>query len=131
MAAHRPASKERHHQQDAYPKRGEIYLTSLDPTVGSEIRKTRPAHVIQNNTSNRLTNTTIVAPITSTVRFPLNPVHALLVADSTTGLSVPSVALLNQIRVVDRQRLVTRMGSVDSNTLRQVEAAIKISLDVS
>ena len=129
MAAHRPANKQQ--QQQAYPKRGEIYLTALDPTVGSEIKKTRPALVIQNNTSNRLTNTTIVAPITSTVRFPLNPVHALLVADAATGLSVPSVALLNQIRVVDRQRLVTRMGSVDANTLREVDAAIKISLDVS
>lgn len=129
MAAHRPATKPP--QQAAYPKRGEIYLTTLDPTVGSEIKKTRPALVIQNNTSNRLSSTTIVAPITSTVRFPLNPVHALLPADATTGLSVPSVALLNQIRVVDRQRLVKRLGSVGATTLGQVDAAIKISLDVS
>ena len=129
MAAHRKTSKQQ--QQSAYPKRGEIYLTSLDPTFGSEIKKTRPALVIQNNTSNRLTSTTIVAPITSTVRFPLNPVHALLEADAATGLSSPSIALLNQIRVVDRQRLVTRMGSVGVITLREVEAAIKISLDVS
>ncbi|HEY3738693.1 MAG TPA: type II toxin-antitoxin system PemK/MazF family toxin [Bryobacteraceae bacterium] len=128
MATHRPASKE--HQQQAHPKRGEIYLTALDPTVGSEIKKISPALVIQNNTSNRVTTTTIVAPITSTVRSPLNPVHALLVADAVTGLSVPSVALLNQIRVVDRQRLVTRIGSVDSNTMREVEAAIKISLAI-
>jgi mRNA interferase MazF len=128
MAAHRPATKQ---QQAAYPKRGEIYLTALDPTVGSEIKKTRPSLVIQNNTSNRLTSTTIVAPITSTVRFPLNPVHALLPADATSGLSVPSVALLNQVRVVDRQRLIKRLGSVDATTLGQVDAAIKISLDVS
>ena len=63
-----------------YPKRGEIYLTALDPTVGREIQKTRPALIIQNDISNRLSHMTIVAPITSTVRFPLNPVHVLLAA---------------------------------------------------
>lgn len=54
------------------PKRGEIYLTALDPTLGREIKKTRPALIVQNDVSNRLTEITIVAPITSTVRFPLN-----------------------------------------------------------
>ena len=57
--------------QASYPKRGEIYLTALDPTVGPEIQKTRPALVIQNDTSNRLSQTTIVAPVTSTVRSAL------------------------------------------------------------
>src|SRR2546422_7074044 len=59
--------------QANFPKRGEIYLTALDPTLGHEIQKTRPAVIIQNDVSNRLTEMTIVAPITSTVRFPLNP----------------------------------------------------------
>src|SRR5712692_11456205 len=84
-----------------HPKRGEIYLTALDPTLGHEIRKTRPALIIQNDVSNRLTEMTIVAPITSTVRFPLNPIHVLLAADVKTGLSVTSVAVFNQIRAVD------------------------------
>src|ERR1700730_12406586 len=95
------------HKAD-YPHRGEIYLTALDPGVGREIRKTRPALVIQNDVSNRLTQMTIVAPITSTVRFPLNPVHVLLAADQTTGLSVTSVDLFNQSRAVDRIRLIKR-----------------------
>jgi mRNA interferase MazF len=77
-----------------------------------------------------LTQTTIVAPITSTVRFPLNPVHALLPADAATGLSVASVALLNQIRTVDRQRLIKRLGAVDAQTLTQIDEALKISLDL-
>src|SRR3979490_2857389 len=92
-------------QKANHPKRGEIYLTALDPKVCREIQKTRPALIVQNDVSNRLTEITIVAPITSTVRFPLNPVHVLLTADSNTGLSVVSVALLNQVRAVDRQRL--------------------------
>ena len=90
------------------PRRGEIYLTALDPTLGHEIRKTRPALIIQNDISNRLNHVTIVAPITSTVRFPLNPVHVLLAADPNTGLSVTSVAVFNQIRAVDRLRLIKR-----------------------
>ncbi|MGI8990476.1 MAG: type II toxin-antitoxin system PemK/MazF family toxin [Bryobacteraceae bacterium] len=113
------------------PRRGEIYVTSLDPTLGREIQKTRPALVIQNDVSNRLTQITIVAPITSTVRFPLNPVHVLLGANEATGLSVTPVALLNQIRAVDRKRLVTRLGVVDADALDRVEEAIKISLGLT
>ena len=111
-----------------HPKRGEIYLTALDPTLGREIQKTRPALVIQNDISNRLTEITIVAPITSTVRFPLSPIHVLLPADNTTGLSVVSVALFNQIRAVDKLRLIKRIGSVDEETLAKVGEAISISL---
>lgn len=112
------------------PKRGEIYLTNLDPTIGREIQKTRPALVIQNDVANRLSEVTIVAPITSTVRFPLNPVHVLLSAGKDTGLSVVSVAVFNQIRAVDRQRLVRRLGAVDEETLEQVDEAIGISLGI-
>ena len=112
----------------SFPKRGEIYLTALDPTLGREIQKTRPALIIQNDVSNRLSEITILAPITSTVRFPLNPVHVLLPADPVTGLSVTSVAVLNQIRAVDRVRLIRRLGSVDEETLERVDEAIRISL---
>jgi mRNA interferase MazF len=111
-----------------HPRRGEIYLTALDPTLGHEIQKTRPALIVQNDVSNRVTHTTIVAPITSTVRFPLNPVHALIAADASTGLSVTSVALLSQIRAVDRLRLIKCLGAVDAETLERVDDAIRISL---
>lgn len=114
--------------KSSYPSRGEIYLTALDPTLGHEIQKTRPALIIQNDVSNRLSEVTIVAPITSTVRFPLNPTHVLIAADSTTGLVVTSVALLSQIRAVDVLRLVKRLGSVSEATLDEVDAAIQISL---
>jgi len=114
--------------QASYPRRGDIYVTALDPTLGHEIQKTRPALIIQNDVSNRVSEVTIVAPITSTVRFPLNPVHVLLTADKATGLGVTSVAVFNQIRAVDRVRLVKRLGSVDQETLGRVDEAIKISL---
>ncbi len=112
----------------SYPERGEIYLTALDPTLGREIKKTRLALIIQNDVSNRLSDITIVAPITSTVRFPLNPVHVLLEANPLTGLAVTSVALLNQVRAVDRIRLIRRLGVVNEATLEMVDEALKISL---
>ena len=119
----------RHRQTSkVHPTRGEIYLTALDPTLGREIQKTRPALIVQNDVSNRLTEITIVAPITSTVRFPLNPVHVLLPADANTGLSVVSVALFNQIRAIDTLRLIKKLGSVDKETLARVDEAIGISL---
>jgi mRNA interferase MazF len=114
----------------SYPRRGEIYLTALDPTVGHEIHKTRPALVIQNDTSNRYGATTIVAPITSKVRLPLSPVHVLLEANASTGLDVPSVAVMTQIRAVDRQRLIRRLGQADALTMAEVDRAVQIALGV-
>src|SRR5687768_16673612 len=100
MADHRPRRRNQANSQAPWPKRGEIYLTTLDPTVGREIRKTRPAIIIQNDTYNEYGATTIVAAITSAVRLPLSPVHVLLEPGERTGLTVPSVVLLNQVRTV-------------------------------
>lgn len=62
----------------ARPRRGEVWLVALDPTVGSEIRKTRPAVVVQNDHSNRTAATTIVAPVTSGVRSRVYPNEAFV-----------------------------------------------------
>ena len=115
----------------AWPKRGEIYVTTIDPAVGHEIKKTRPALVVQNDTSNRYSAVTMVAPITSTVRLPLSPLHVLLPADSATGLTVSSVAVFNQIRAVDRKRLIKKLGSVDALVLAQVDAAIEAAFGLT
>ncbi len=124
-------TRQRGTPETRHPKRGEIYLTALDPTVGREVQKTRPAVIIQNDVSNRLSAMTIVAPITSTVRFPLSPLHVLLAADKNSGLSVTSVAVMNQIRAVDGQRLIKRLGSLDAETLERVDEAIRICLGLA
>jgi mRNA interferase MazF len=118
------------HSRD-WPKRGEIYVAALDPTVGHEIRKTRPALIIQNDTSNRYSAMTMVAPITSTVRLPLSPLHVLLPAGASTGLVVASVAVFNQIRAIDRVRLIRRLGEVDALTMWQIEEAIKAAFGIT
>ena len=122
------AAIRRTEKKTGYPRRGEIYLAALDPTLGREIRKTRPVLIAQNDVSNRLSDVTIIAPITSTVRFPLSPVHVLLPANPDTGLAVTSVALFNQVRAIDRMRLIRRLGVVDTATLDQVDEAIQIGL---
>ena len=123
--------KPRKSASPSWPKRGEIYLTALDPTVGHEIRKTRPALIVQNDTSNRYSAVTMVAPITSAVRLPLSPLHVLLPADPSTGLAIASVAVFNQIRAVDRKRLVKKLGAVDALVMAQAEEAIKAAFGLS
>jgi mRNA interferase MazF len=111
-----------------FPRRGDIYLVSFDPTVGHEIQKTRPALVIQNDISNEHSPITIVAAISSQFGNPPRPREAPIPAGSRTGLAQPSAAILNQIRSIDRTRLRKRLGAVDAMTMRRVDEAIKISL---
>jgi mRNA interferase MazF len=113
--------------QEAFPQRGDIYLTALDPALGHEIKKTRPALVIQNDVSNHYGMMTIVAAITSKVNTPPYP-NEVILHPNGTGLGVTSTVRLDQIRTVDRQRLIKRLGKVDAEVLRKVDEAIKISL---
>ena len=110
-----------------FPPRGEIFLTALDPALGHEIKKTRPALVIQNDITNRYGMTTIVAAITSKVSVPPYP-NEVVVQPATTGLEVVSTVRLDQIRTVDRRRLLKRLGRADEGIMRSVDEAISISL---
>ena len=109
------------------PKRGEIYLVNFDPTLGAEIRKTRPALVLQNDIANRHSPITIVAAISSKFGDQLYPTE-VLIAQPEGGLSVDSVVLLNQIRSIDRRRLAKRLGALRPTTMAKVDRAMEISL---
>jgi len=110
-----------------YPRRGEVYLVSFDPTLGAEIQKTRPALIIQNDVGNRHSPLTIVAAITSHHGGELYP-HQVVVGTPEGGLQVDSAILLNQIRSIDKQRLVRRLGTLKAETLAKVDRALRISL---
>jgi mRNA interferase MazF len=112
----------------SFPRRGEIYLVSFDPTIGHEIKKTRPAVVIQNDVSNEHSPITIVAAVSSRFADPPHPREVPIRQVGKTGLSQPSAVILNQIRSIDRQRLGRRMGLLDAPTMARVDAALKISL---
>src|ERR1035437_4466729 len=115
-------------QEVAGLRRGEVYLCSFDPTIGHEIKKTRPALVIQNDVGNRYSPLTIVAAITSSVSPGPYPVEVVIDPTAGNGLDVRSSIRLDQIRTVDRQRLVRRLGVVDSSTVAKVDGALTISL---
>jgi len=113
----------------AHPRRGEVYVVNFDPTIGAEIKKTRPALILQNDVANRHSPITIVAAITSHADEPLYP-SEVLVRVPEGGLGVDSVVLLNQIRSIDKRRLLRRLGVLKQDTVRKVEQALLISLGV-
>ncbi len=110
------------------PRRGEVYLVEFDPARGHEIQKTRPAVVIQNDIGNRHSPVTIVAAVTSKLSPTPYPVEVDIAPGKGSGLTLPSAVLLSQIRSVDRERLVKRLGALDPATMRKVDESLKISL---
>jgi len=108
-------------------KRGDIWLVNLDPTIGHEIKKSRPAVVIQNDLGNKYSPITIIAPVTSQNTEKIYPIEVLL-TKSGAGLEKDSKVLLNQIRAVDKRRLIKKLGRVDNETMPKINNSIKISL---
>jgi mRNA interferase MazF len=117
-------------QKVSHPRRGDIYLVNFDPTIGSEIKKTRPALVIQNDIANQYSPISIVAAITSKIKEPPYPTEVIL-ESAEGGLPLRSAVLLNQIRSVDRQRFIKRLGQADAETMARVDRALVISLGVT
>ena len=91
-------------------KRGDVWLATLDPTVGGEIQKTRPVVIVSPDELNLRLRTLIVAPMTTGSRPA--PFRIAVRFDGKAGL-----ILADQIRAVDRARLVRRLGRVDARTL--------------
>jgi mRNA interferase MazF len=107
------------------PRRGEVWWVSLDPTVGSEITKTRPCVVLTNNILNERRRTLIIVPLSSSARS--NP--PLLVGVTCGGREV--TAVIDQIRAVSKRRLQSRLGEISTEQLESVEMALKQILDLS
>jgi len=99
------------------PRRDEIWLVSLDPTQGSEIQKTRPCLVVSPNEANEYLRTVIIAPMTTTERpYPTRV--------SITFQNKRGQVALDQIRAVDRQRLVRKLGTAPSKTTQSVSSVL-------
>ena len=110
-------------------KRGDIWLVSLDPTLGHEIKKSRPAVIIQNDLGNKYSPITIIVPLTSQNLDKIYPIEVFIKKEAP-GLDKDSKVLLNQIRAVDKRRLIKRLGQLDSETMIKIDEALKISLDL-
>ncbi len=104
-------------------ERGEIWLMNLDPTVGSEIKKTRPAIIISRSDFNRLSGTLTVIPISSGRFIP--GIHVPL-----SRLNPNSHAVTPQIRVASKERFRKKLGRVTEAELRELEVQLKFYLDL-
>lgn len=104
------------------PRRGEVWWVAFDPAVGGEIRKTRPAIVVSNDSANRFLNRIQVVPVTTNTK-QLYPAEAYV-----TIRNKRHKAMADQIATVSKQRLREKLGSLAARDLAGVERAIKIQL---
>ena len=109
-------------------KRNEIYYADLNPVKGSEQGGIRPVLVIQNDTGNKHSPTTIVAAITSKEEKAKLPTHVEVI---NCGVERKSLALLEQIRTIDKSRLIKYVGELDGATVKEINEAIGISLGLN
>ena len=108
-------------------KRGELFWVNLNPVKGSEQAEQRPVLILQNDTGNEHSPTTIIAPLTTSQfskEYPTN----VFIPKGTAGLKNDSTVLLSQIRVIDQSRLITRIGQLPASYMEKVDKSIKISL---
>jgi mRNA interferase MazF len=107
-------------------RRGDVVIVQLDPAEGHEMRKTRPAVVVQNDVGNENSPTTIVAPATGTHRgYPFE----VFVPASDSPFEKDSSVRLDQIRVVSvEKRIHSVAGSLDESTMDDIDDALKLSL---
>ena len=110
-------------------QRGEIWLAELNPTRGSEQAGTRPVLIFQNNSISRFTNTFLVVPFTSNLRRASLPT-AIMIQKGEGGLATDSVALCHQLRVVDKLRLIRRLGSVSGATMAEVNRCVLFTIGI-
>lgn len=108
-------------------KRGDIVLANLEPVKGSEQGGVRPALIIQNDTSNEFSPITIIAPITSH-RFDKEYPTDVFISKEDSRLNKDSRILLNQLRTIDKRRIVNKLYSLNHFLMKKVDMAIKISL---
>ncbi len=111
-----------------YPKRGDIYWANLDPTIGSEIAKTRPVLIVSNNINNQYAATISILPITSNTSkiYP----YEVLVNPAESGLKNESKVKANQIRTIDKRRIGKKLGALAWDKMQEINQAILIHLAI-
>ncbi|MCP4610660.1 MAG: type II toxin-antitoxin system PemK/MazF family toxin [Planctomycetes bacterium] len=107
--------------------RGDVVLCDLSPVVGTEQAGVRPVVVVQIDRANAASPHTIIVPFTTKIRQALLPSHALIPSGSGS-LRQDSVALCEQIRVIDKRRIIKVFGHLDKTHLKKIEKALSTIL---
>ncbi len=109
--------------------RGDVIEVDLDPIIGTEIKKTRRGVVIQNNTGNKHSRRTIIVPATSADNPLSKPFPVWVpVSKADDGFTKSAVIMCDQIRAVDKTRIVRKCGHLSDKVMAEVDIALKISL---
>jgi mRNA interferase MazF len=109
--------------------RGDIVLVDLNPVIGSEQSGIRPAVVIQTDKANKVSPHTIIAPFTSKIRTAILPSH-VFVQSGDAGLTQDSVILCEQLRVIDKKRIVKFIGVLSDNIIIELNSSLSAILDI-
>lgn len=109
------------------PVRGDVYFADLSPVIGSEQGGFRPVLVVQNDIGNKYSPTVIISAITSQIQKARLPTHVELPAH-LCGLERDSVALLEQVRTIDKRRLKRHVSRLDEEVMAKVDEALAISM---
>ena len=108
-------------------QRGEVWLANLNPTQGSEQAGTRPVIIFQNNIGSQFSTTTIAIPLTTNQRRASLPIY-LVLQQGDGGLTADSVALCFQLRVLDKARLIRKLGNLKLQTIAELEKVVLLTL---
>lgn len=110
-------------------KRGEIWLTDLNPIKGSEQMGTRPCLIVSNDVTNEFAATVCVLPLTSNLAGSQFPINVILHSEES-GLKVDSLVLGGQIRTVAKERLLRKLSEMQAAKMPDIETALKTYLDI-
>lgn len=110
-------------------KRGDIWLATLDPTQGSEQAGTRPVVIFQNETILQYSITVVAIPLTTNLRRLSLPT-CVLMPQNEKSVKVDSVALCHQIRVLDKTRLVHKLGELGLDTIENLDKCVLFTLGI-
>ena len=110
-------------------KRLDIWLAALDPTIGSEIQKTRPVLIVSNDHNNRFNSVVSILPITSNITIVSD--FEVFISQNIGHLPKDLKAKADQIRTVDKRRLIKKIGKLPASFTVKVEQALKVHLDLS
>ena len=108
-------------------RRGEIHLAALDPVVGKEISKTRPVVIVSNNKANEISGTVTILPITSSNLTKIYPFEVFLPKGSG-DLPKDSKIKADQIRTLDKARILRLIGRLGTTEIAQIETAMRVHL---
>jgi len=111
-------------------KRGDVVLVDLDPAKGAEKKKTRPCLVIQNDVGNQFSPLTIIAIITSQKEIDKKYPTDVWINEGEGGVDYPSIIQCDQIRSIDKGRIIKKFECLNSSIMEDVNKALKISLDL-